>query len=209
GGRTSGPRCHPAPTPQARSPHTPAQRPPGQSPPDPTGYQPENAAAPRTPHSSRRSARPSAPTTYAPPPSSTHARSTQQPSAAPSAQDPTRHQRSTPPTDRPPPARPRPSPHQSRCPSHWQQPCQPSSPSGYITLPATCQSATHMEERLSSEQRSCSPRCCRWGVGGSLLGWGGVGRSSRRRSVSYAGVGYPRSLVPSLASACLEAGVAW
>jgi hypothetical protein len=69
---------------------------------------------------------------------------------------------------------------------------------------------THMEERLSSEQRSCSPlRCRRRRVGGNVLGWGGVGRSSRRRSVSYAGVGYPRSLVASLAGACLEAGVAW
>ena len=144
----------------------PAQRPPGQSPPDPTGYQPENAAAPRTPHSSRRSARPSAPTTYAPRPSSTHARSTQQPSAAPSAQDPTRHQRSTPPTDRPPPARPRPSPHRSRCPSRWQQPCQPSSPSGYITLPTTCQSTSWLRRfawrngprwRLGRAQLSRSP----------------------------------------------------
>src|SRR5512140_1948047 len=42
-----------------------------------------------------------------------------------------------------------------------------------------------------------------------LLGWGDAGRGSRRRSVSYTGVGYPRSLVPSLADACLKPGVAW
>jgi len=56
----------------------------------------------------------------------------------------------------------------------------------------------------------CPPRRRRLGVGGKwLLGWGDAGRSSRRRSVSYTGVGYPRSLVSSPADACLKPGVAW
>ena len=62
--------------------------------------------------------------------------------------------------------------------------CQASSRSGSFVETAAIHSigtklagcTTHMEERLSSEQRSCSPRCGRWGVGGRVLGWGGVAR---------------------------------
>ena len=61
---------------------------------------------------------------------------------------------------------------------------------------------THMEERLSSEQRSCSPRSLPWvGVDGRFAR---VGRRRAKFSTSVSlicGDWHPRSLVPSLASA--------
>jgi hypothetical protein len=60
-----------------------------------------------------------------------------------------------------------------------------------------------------SSVHASPPRCFCWGFGWGARVWLASGEVLDVGSVSYAGVGYPRSLVSSLADACLEAGVAW
>ena len=162
GGRTSEPRCDQVPTPQAESPRRPASDGPIDD------RQSHGPTARKCWSASYSTLFPPIRATIgsnddAPPRSSTHARNTRQPDAAPSGQAPTRHQRSTPPTDRLPPAQPRPSRHRSRCRSHWQDHANQFT-AGHRTLPTTYQSTTSAGRRFRQPVNSsvaawcCAPR---------------------------------------------------